>query len=658
MVKPDIWQLVKEPFDEKIPRRTALVVKEEEDSLSFAYPAEFSSIGYLFESRNTTAYGEFPLFSIRFAELYFPDLSGGLARNSFYYENMEYRPDQIRRKIVFSNIGMEAEEKFVHVVDGGFQWEINLVCRNHPPYRCERNLYTVLTLNHPEAEVEYHEGENCLEIRTGGKKIFIAGDFENHAVYERIDDYLKDMEKGEISGKRTSGHYVVCEHRVKMRPGENRRIRFGISTHSEEKSLTARAAEECEQPVREKWNRWFHSIPHPEFQSEDERRTYYKCWWVIKLNYYRDERYGRTVLEALPVYKGWWQWALPAIQWHTSLNPEVDSDFMKRVLDLFLITCQREDGYVPHAVYVDEPTPGERWGKTDSIQTPHIAWVCWRYYRRTRDRESIRRWYPRLKKYYQYLQESRDEKCLKLHLWAMITHYETGMDDFPSLHRVSYGAESEEGIPERFCYPAIFAGERCYYEKAMAHIAETLGEKEEAAVWRAESERTRQAMNRFLWDDDRKWYGVLHEDKTRETIVGCDGLIPFAYGLVEKENAELAKENFARLLGTYGVFTVAPDEKKFHEEIYWQGPVWPTSCAFGMAAACQYYPEYKEEIKKGVIRFAQKYPSIWECMSGKTGKIGHGPSEVLATPVISSNVGAGGILGTLLLSHGENVFAL
>ncbi len=657
-MKEDIWKSVKENFDEKIPRRTAILVKEEDYSLSFAYPAEFSSIGHFFDYRQNTTYDESPVFSIKFGEYCFPDLTGkNLSKNTFYYENMEYFPSLIKRKIIFSNIGIEAEEKFAQVVSGSFSWEINLICRNHPPYIFDKKFYTIITINTTEPKIKYYPGKNLLQIESEGKKIFITSNFENYAAYKNIDDYLKDLRAGRISSKKNEGNYIIFEHRLKLEPGENKKLRFGISTYSGEKALKALRIKNYENKIKDKWNKWFNSLPHPKFKSEIDRKAYYKCWWVIKLNYYYDKRYGKTVIEALPVYRGYWQWALPAVQWHTSLNPEVNSSFMKRLLDLFL-KYQRKDGYVTHAIYIDEKVPGERWAKGNIIQTPHIPWVALRYYQNTKDIKSLKNWYPKLKKYYQYLGQSRDEKFLKLHLWAAISGYDTGMDDYPSLQKVSYGERGEEGRKENFCYPAIFAAERCYYEKAMRKIAEILGKKEEVEKWHRESQRTKETMNKILWDKKKKWYGVLHEDKTLETIIGVDGLFPFAYGLVSKNKAKLAKKNFIKMLGNYGVFTVSPFEKRFHEETYWQGPAWPASCAYGMAASFNYYPDLIKKVKEGLVNFILKYPSVWEGMSAKTGKICHGPCEVLATPVVSSNVGAGEAMGAILIYYGENVFSI
>jgi len=654
----DIWGLVKEKFDEKIPRRTAILVKEEDYSLSFAYPLEFSSIGYLFDYRKNTTYDESPAFSIKFGEYYFPDLTGkNLARNLFYYEDMEYLPSFIRRKIIFSNVGLEAEEKFFQAVSGSFSWRIRLFCKNHPPFGLDKNFYTIITINKGEARVEYYPGENTLKISLDDRDVFIVVDFDAYGVYESINDVVEDLKDGKIKSNRETGRHIVLEHKIKLNSYESRELKFGISSFSQEKAEEAFEIENYQAVIRGKWNEWFLNLPCLEFKSESEEKAYYKCWWAIRLNYCYDERYGKTVIEALPVYRGYWQWSLPAVQIHTSLNPEVDSSFMKRLIDLFT-ESQREDGYITHAIYLDEKAPGERWSKQNIIQTPHIPWVALRYYLLTKDQECLRRWYPKLKKYYHYLCQSRDENFLKLHLWAIISAYDTGMDDYPTFQICTFKEGADYGREERFCYPTIFAAERCYYEKAMGKIAEIIGFIEEAKVWYRELERTKEAMDEILWDKEKNWYGVLHEDGNLETIIGMDGLFPLAYGLVNKDKAELARENFIQLLGEYGVYTVSPFEERFHEDTYWQGPSWPSSCLYGMATALNYYPDLMDKIKEGLVNFILKYPSVWECMSAKTGKIARGPYDVLATPVVSSNVGAGSAIGAFLLYYGKDVLSL
>ena len=175
----------------------------------------------------------------------------------------------------------------------------------------------------------------------------------------------------------------------------------------------------------------------------------------------------------------------------------------------------------------------------------------------------------------------------------------------------------------------------------MAKMARILGRKDSAA-WRREAERSRQAMDRVLWDKRKNWYGVLHEDRTLDTRVGVDGLFPLAYALPDRAKARLARRNFERLLGPHGTYTLAPGERGHYEETYWRGPAWPKSCSVAMAAACRYYPDLKGKVKDGLVNFLLRYPSVWECISARTGKIARGDMGLMAMPVVSSNVGAEG----------------
>ncbi len=651
----DIWEFVGEEFDEKLPRRTAILIKEEDFCLPFAYPSDFGSIGWLLDNRDETTYDESPIASIRFAEYSYPDLTGKrLAKNTFYFNSMRYYPSLARREIVFSNLGLEVSEQFAQIADGGgFVWMLDLSSRSHVPYLLEKRFYTTVSLRDPKARIEKMHHAKVMRIHIGKKNLFIASNHEAHGIYASVEECMDDLERGRLSNGEGRGRYLIFENKVSLSSRQKERIAFGLSFRSSKKAILGLKIGDPREGIKRKWNRWFADLPKMDFDSEEERKAYYKCWWTIRLNYYRHPRWGKTVIEALPVYRGYWQWALPAVEWHSVLNPEIGPAFVKTLLDLFL-RYQRDDGYVTHAIYLNEKEPGMEWGKKNIIQTPHIPWVALRYYYATGDLRSLRKWYPRLVKYYRYLNESRDNGFLGLHLWAIIASFDTGLDTTSAFQKVTYG---EDGERENFCYPAIFASERCRFEQSMANIASVLQNMDDG-FWNQESEITRGAMNHYLWDEKKHWYGVLHENRSLDTRVGVDGLFPFAYALVDKERAMLAKTNFLKLIGDFGVFTVAPDEPAFEEETYWRGPAWSKSCSLAMATARNYYPKLLASIKDGLIRFLLEYPNVWECMSARTGKIARGDVGIMSTPVVSSNVGAGEAIGAFLIYHGINVFSI
>ncbi len=654
-IQPDLWTLLKEDFDEKLPRRTAVLVKMADYSLPFAYPAEFGSIGWNLDNRDITTYDENPVFTLTFADYCFPDLTGkSMAKNTFYFSRMETLPSLVKREIIFSNIGLEMSERFAQNTRGGFIWTFDIKNCNHPSRPFRKKLFTFVTLKAEAGSIARRAKRNIFELHTGGKKLFLAADCDHFGVYTTFEAALSAIGAGRLSDRSGRGKYLVLEHDIKLSDyGETTCVTFGLSFESSGQAISSLRCKDFEARLRKKWNTWFDSLPKIKFESNRDRKAYYKCWWTIRQNYYKHPKWGKTVLEALPVYRGFWQWALPAMEWHSRFNSEVGDSFMKKMLDLFL-DYQRADGYVTHAIYLSEKIPGEIWSKAGIVQTPHIPWVALRYYNRTGDVKSLKAWYPKLVHYYQYLNESRDKKFFDLHLWGIITSYDTGFDTTSVFSRVTHG---ENGIKENFCYPAIFAAERCRYEQAMARISRIL-KTGELDVWENEFRQTLGAMNRVLWDSEKKWYGVLHEDRTLDTRVAVEARVPLAYGLVDPLRVRKAKNNFKTLIDTYGVRTVAQGEPGCYESTYWRGAVWLKACSLAMNIAKMHYPELCKKIKEGVVNFLLRYPSIWECMNASTGRIARGDQGLFATPWISSNVGAGEAMGTLMIYYGKDLFSL
>lgn len=647
---PNLWNFLSEPFDEKLPRRTAIAVKHDKWGLAFAYPSDFGKIGYLLDTDVVTDYKENSAISMSFAEYSSRDYPGSLEKNTFIFADMRYRPSMVSRKIEFTNVGIKADETFCQTQDGGFAWDICCNYLNNPNTPLKRRVFSIFTVADDECVVKVAEDTVEIEYSSKGEKankLGICSNFERAAVYSSMDRFIESASMGELGGGDGHGKYIVFQHCLDSTKEEQTNIRFGISLNDQEHAKKAYKQDALEQMVADEWNQWLNMLPKLNTEDSDELKAYYKCWSVVRANYYKHPELGNTVIESLPVYRGYWQWSQTAMETISSLDPELPG-FFKALIDLFL-KYQRQDGYVTHAIYFDEKIPGERWSARNIIQTPHIPWLVMRYYYSTGDLDSLKRWYEPLRRYYDYLCDSRDNHFRNLHLWAVLASYDTGLDTTPPLERVTYG---EDGIKESYCYPAIFSAERAKYEHAMSEMAEALG-KGEQDYWLDESKKTIDSLNKHLWDSSKKWFGVIHEDGSLDTRVGVDGLFPLAYGLVDQDRAELARENFMRLMGKYGVRTTAEGEKGYRPFNYWRGPVWPKSLSMAGEAAVNYYSDLIDEIRESTIRFCLHYPSIWECMNADTGEICRGDSGTSATPLMSSNVGAGELIGLLRLLRNQ-----
>jgi hypothetical protein len=648
--KKDMWKNVGENFDHKLERLTAIIIKESDLSRYYAYPNEWNTLGYCFNFSDKTVYDNPAKFKIDFAEYVYPDLMKCSCKNYIVYDECKYYPSLIRRSFSFTNLGLKGNEQLGQTLDGALGWKIKLNCINEG-FQFDKKLITVMTADEKFNVITH---SSCIEIVFSDIKYFIASkDDIQIGLYDNEQVMKKDLSLGKMSIDKEEGYYLAISHDVKLSPGEAVEISLGMSSISKELAVKSAYSGEMAENISLRWNEWFNSLPKLNFNNDREIKAYYKSWWTIRTNYYNHPKWGYSIVEALPVYKGLWQWAIPSVEWHSNQNTEYTSEWIKKAMDM-LIESQREDGYITHAIYIDEEKPGERWAKGKGIvQTPHLPWTAVRYYYATGDKDSLRRWFKPLEAYYNYLCKSRDKDFERLHLWAITTSYDTGLDTTPVFQKVTHGQNGEK---EEYCYPSIFAAERCRYEEAMGKIAELIGE--DYSIWYDEAKVTLKAMNDYLWDEEKKWYGVRHQNSELDTRVGVDGLFPLAYHLVNQNRAAEMKENFRKLVGTYGVRTVAEDEPGFREDIYWRGPSWPKTCSLGMEVCRYYYRDILEDVFNAVLNMVLSHPNIWECYNVRTGELGRSDMGFVCTPGVSSNVGAGDIIGCILIYHGIDMYGM
>lgn len=642
-----IWNFVGENFDGTLPRMTAVYIKENISSTSFAYPTGENRIGYCFDFSDQTAYDIPEKFRFDFASYAFPGQLDNLYKPRALFTRQTYFPSLFDRQADYTNLPFVVDEYFGNALEDSFTWRLK--CRSKAVHDRATTVYSVIFSAEPFS-VEPIDHALCLKF--DDLTYYIASDdIASFGLYEHdmaMHNTLGRQENPDVCKK---GHYLALRHDIAMPAHGEQIISFGLSKKSV--ALAKKAAEitDVAKRVEENWAAFFKALPAVDFHTEREKKTYYKSWVTIRNNYYAHKSWGHSITECLPVYKGIWQWAISSVEWHDDQNPEYPSVWIKKAMDM-LMASQRADGYVTHAIYVDETRPGERWESLSTIQTPHLAWTALRYYYATKDIDSLRRWYEPLKKYYEYISSSRDEALEKLHLWATLSSFETGLDTTSVFEKVTYG---ENGEKEPYCYPAIFAAERYRYELAMANISSLLGY--DGTSWLSEAKLTKSACENVLWDEEKKWFGVRHADGVLDTRVGIDGLFVYAYDMVDQNRAEQMKTNFKKLLGEYGVRTVAQDEPGFYGDVYWRGPCWPKSASLGMHAAQKYYPDLMKECLDGIINMALKYANIWECMDVSNGKLAHSDRGIYCTPGMTSNVGAGDIIGSVLASHGFDMYA-
>lgn len=657
----DIWSSLKETFDMSLPRMTAISLKEDDYDLGYYCPSDDGRIGYHFLDTNLSRYNQDRYtFELYFAAYEYPSLCNQPGKSRFLFSEQSYLPGQIGHNFHFPNSALAGSERFSAAVDSGITWSFSLqntsVALPDPKhlYRYDKKVYTIFRSHDGFAATQ--DADGVVNIRLTDGEYYIASSlpmkiavFSNEMdAYEGLGDAFTPQEG--------HGRVLAIETHLVIDTDAPIDLTFGMSHHSRAKAVEALGVTDPDTRLKEKWNTWFASLPTVGFDTacEDEKKLYYKCWWTIRLDYCDFPGWGFNVLESLPVYKGIWTWALNAVEWHSSQDPEHTSEWIRKGLDI-LLNAQREDGYITHAAYLHEENPGSGWMESSTIQNPHFPWVALRHYHASRDLEDLKRWYPALEKFYHYMNRDFDACHRNLHLWAAHNSFDTGLDTFPAYQECTYGIDGKE--PTVYCYSATLSAERYRYERAMGEISEILGVNTKAD-WDAEAEKTRAAINEYLWDKEKNWYGVIQEDGRLDTRVGLEGLFPFLYDMADEAQYVAAEAQFVRLIGEFGIRTCAEGEEGFFSDIYWRGPCWPKSASVATAVAYHHYPHLLEEIAAATRRAFLKYPNIWECIDVTSGNLARGNTGFYSTACMSSNVGAGELIGAIWMSHGLDVFGI
>lgn len=651
-MQQDIWNLVCDEFDASIPRLTGLNVKEDDCTNNFVYPSGWDTIGYNFDFSDESGYSNTVKFTINFGMYEYNNYIKSINQCKVVFDRCCYYPSLIKRNFRMPHIGFKGVERMGRSAEGGLTWDFDIESMSDF-YTLDNCFFSVLASNE---EFSVYMKDNVLNITFKDMNYFIGCSRKIEWALYKDDISMKQALKlgAESECVIQKGRYLVIRHEIKLKPEEHYHTTFGFSKNSLNSAFNAANDDDFEVGTAARWNEWFRSLPNTDFFDEREKNSYYKSWAVVRSNYYKSPLWGHSALEAMPVYKGIWQWAMSAIEWLSDQDTYLTSEWFRNAMDFF-IKNQREDGYLTHAMYIDEGKPGERWAadRVGIVQTPHFPWVALRYYYSTNDEKALMRWYEPLKKYYEYLNNTRDKNFRNIHLWAIITSFDTGLDTTSAFHKVTYG---ENGITEAYCYPAIFAAARYRYEQSMGIIADILGF--DSCKWFEESRITKNALDQYLWDDDKKWYGVMHEDETLDTRVGIDGLFPLAYKMVDEDRVQLMEANFKKLIGKYGIYTVAPGENGFKADIYWRGAAWPQSCSVGMQVARNYYPSLLDSVVNSTINMTMSNPGIWECYNAMTGELARSDQGFVCTPSVTTNVGAGGVIGSLMISHGFDMYGI
>ncbi len=354
-----------------------------------------------------------------------------------------------------------------------------------------------------------------------------------------------------------------------------------------------------------RWKAWYGRVPPvaPPYQKK-----YAYAWWVMANNLVSP--LGSLGYEAMmpskAFYLGVWLWdsALHAIALRHA-QPEMARDQLR-----VLLAHQLPDGMLPDAVFdegvvaeIDHPFPAR------VTKPPMLAWAALKLHETNPDVEFLREVYPALVRWNAWWFKCNDDDADGL---VQYTHpYSSGLDNSPLW---DHGMPVES--PDINTYLNI-------QMKALASMAQILGDAEAAAAWRGRARALTLRMIQDLWDEHAGLFQALHAEKPIPVITPFN-LFPLWTGELP---ASIAGRLIAHLTdphefgGEHMIPTVARSDPAYEPDNMWRGPIWANINYFFIEALKEVGEAgLARDLRKQTLDLISSQPGMHEYYHADTGQ--------------------------------------
>jgi len=334
---------------------------------------------------------------------------------------------------------------------------------------------------------------------------------------------------------------------------------------------------------------------------------------------------------------------------HAIVLSHFDIDAAKK--EIYSAICKPlPSGLIPHIIYWGDDTKKTNWGRemrgdilnmawgtdgTSSItQPPLMACAAWAIYKKDGDEKFLESIYETLRRHYLYLLTERDPD--KNGLIGIINPDESGEDNSPrfdTAQGLPPSHSDDENLDRRI--DRIKENQRCRFDAAtcmrgyfwiedvpfnailikalgsLARIADVIGRKNDAKIFRAYAEATAEAVRTLLCKDGlcRSLDGIQSKHISVKTWAL---FAPLYAHILTKEEADALITNHllneSEFWTPYPVPSTAADEESFHpQKGFWRGPVWMAPNWFIYKGLMNYgYDDIAKEIRQKSIALLTK----------------------------------------------------
>ena len=435
--------------------------------------------------------------------------------------------------------------------------------------------------NEASVKIGFSKNENIGMITAGsGENAFFNKDGSSY----EITTAAKTLKNKEIWNE-----YLVHTFCFSKKEWEDEQVKLGAVLNNPEASFTENEA---------RWNGWIEKVlPDRDagFGSEEDRRIAVKCLETLVTNWRSPA--GALQHEGLfPSYnyewfQGFWSWdswkhAVALARFH----PELAKNQIRAMYDF-----QDEAGMIADCVYRDNVIEENNWRDT---KPPLSGWAVWEVFEQTGDRTFLEELFPKLEKYHHWWYEYRDHDRNGLCEYGstdgtlIAAKWESGMDNavrFDDTRLVQNNAYGWSMNRESVDLNSYLFAEKNY----LARIAESLGDTEKAARYKAEAEALKVQIQTLFFDETTGWfYDIDLETKAQIKTFGPEGWTPLWTKAATPEQAEKVRRT---MLDTnqFATFIPFPTLSAVHPKFtpqngYWRGPIWLDQVYFAINSLKNY----------------------------------------------------------------------
>ena len=459
--------------------------------------------------------------------------------------------------------------------------------------------------------------------------------FEYTPLYEKFDRKLPD----EIHNKGINSDgllYFSLHKHLKIIENAKVKIFLSVAENPGKVKENFNEAFNINDPIKESektWQEFFDSVPYFECSDKFLEKYYWYRWYGLRLFMMKNSYSFPCVCEG-PAY-----FRMPitySAQCHMLETRWMDNSKVAEGSFLNFMENQAENGSYPGSLY---PIDIDR----KSFYHTDFGTSIIEIYKIHPDINFLNRVYPSLKKYAEFFDRERDPE--HSYLYDVIDQMETGQEFMTRYTSVDEKADLQLGVGgirlkgvDATCY-------QYGIRKALSFIARKLEKKTEAEKWEEEALKIRNAILKFMWDEeDEMFFDVNPETWKRTNIKTAVCFYPYIYDIAGKIHLNGFKKhlfNKDEFWTSYPVPATALNEplaspfgewKEKRMNCPWNGRVWPMTNSYIAEALANVASKFDETLKEKTGRFICRtikmmfldgdleYPNTYEHYNPNSGK--------------------------------------